>query len=146
MTKYGKRKRREQNRHIRSETPILQPYARPKRCYQTVNWIVLGDHLRLRDESWLYNHRVAAFCLVVMHVGADEQARCMYRIDCANPEPDIHEHICQPDGDNVGFKRVLELIPSDGTGRDLVNERYYEYLAATIDRAYDEYERWCLLL
>ena len=99
--------------------------------------------LRYKEISFTYNHRVVAFTLLLLYVDNNNEDHCIYRVDCAHPEPDIHEHICSPNGDNLGARVVLESIPSDGTGREFVNRRYYEYQQKILDKANSEYERWC---
>lgn len=148
MTKYGKRRQRETQRMIRKEqhqAEAQQRYepnhqAEYEETYQTM-WI----GVQLLERKWVYRGKIVAFSISLHEIDNQEhRIACIFRYDMAiNHEPNLHQHVLHPGGDNTGDKTILLEIPAGDTGANLVNKTYYDKVQEIYTIMGDQYERWC---
>lgn len=106
------------------------------------------DKVNFICDSAVYNNRTVAFTMGLYLADEDDdnhRGRCLYRIDCAKPEPDLHVHEFEPGSspsDNTGIKKKKADIPNDGTGRDFVEAEFHQCMRDLLDKAADICERW----
>ena len=144
MTKYGPRRRREQNRRVRSGSLEHQPYRVPYGAKEVYIPFFITAAYSIDDHHWEYRNRVVRFSIQILETDTNGQRlNCIYRIDAE--EGSIHEHSCSPGGDNVGVKKIIAKIPTDGNGQVFVTEQYHVCLRKVFEKALSEYERWCAL-
>lgn len=149
VVKFGKQKRKKAlKRRPVSALPEQKPYSLPEHYEEVDDEAYYCDdgHLRMHIRRYQYGSRIVAFsiqlCLVA---GEAARGRCVYRVDCSMPEPDLHVHEFHPGddpNDNTGDKSIICDIPCDGTGRDFVTAKYHEYIASTYNKSYEVWGRW----
>ena len=149
MGGYGKERRRREKR----DTPLPAmdppaPYKPPDRVTWDSKMFQAYDRVNFIYDAAIYNNKAVAFTMGLYLSSEDDdnhRGRCLYRIDCAKPEPNLHVHEFSPESslsDNTGLKRKLADIPNDGTGRLFVEEQFHICMRKLLDNAAVICERW----